>query len=144
MCRKKQTLRIIRTQLPNGPQLSFVHKADQLRSETCRCLSESSQLSHGKHTIMYPALRGLLQCTPLVLRTQVWGSVSWGTIRQEMGAYQMSLAVVFVHQKQLCVVTSQSTESHLCYWQQIAHHLWRIVTLPYKALIQKFLTGPQT
>lgn len=32
---------------------------------------------------MYPALRGLLQCTPLELWTQVWGSVSWGIIRQE-------------------------------------------------------------
>ena len=71
---------------------------------------------------MYPASRGLLQCTPLVLRTQVWGSVTWGIIRQEMaevrmlqGTSQMSLAVVHAHQKQLCVVPSQSAESHLCY-----------------------------
>jgi len=115
-----------------------------------RCFSKGSELSHCKHTIMCPALRGLLQCTPLVLRTQVWGSVTWGIIRQEiaevtrlLGTSQMSLAVVHVHKKQLCLVPSQST-GHLCYWKQIAHHLWRVVMWPYKALIQKFLTGPQT
>jgi len=67
---------------------------------------------------MYPALRGLLQYTPLVLRTQVWGYLTWGIIRQELLGYWkhvMSLAVVHVHQKQLCVVPSQSTESHICY-----------------------------
>ena len=63
---------------------------------------------------MYPALRGLLQCTPQVLRTQVWGSVTWGIIWQEMAevtrllrASQMSLAVVHLHQKQMCVVPSK-------------------------------------
>ena len=74
------------------------------------------------NTQLCTCMRGLLQCTPLVLRTQVWGSATWGIIRQEMAevtrllrASQMSLAVVHVHQKQLCVVPSQSTESNLCY-----------------------------
>ena len=33
------------------------------------------------------ARRGFLQCTPLVLRTQVWGSVIWGIIRQKLRDY---------------------------------------------------------
>jgi hypothetical protein len=45
---------------------------------------------------------------------------------------QMSLDVVHVHQKQLWVIPSVSTESHLCYWQQLARHLLRVAMLQYR------------